>query len=691
MPLKKEFTHRLIKGFQVVLPVVVLALVVFAAWSYWSKMRVKPRLPDLSKLPKEISLRTENFNFSKTQGDRTLFTIHARTNLGFSDDRNMLQEVDVIIYGDNPSDPPRNLKARECSYNQKTDDIECSGNVEVQLDATTTARTEKAVYNSVAHTITANTPSSITRPGSMAGQANNLEYAMNTGLLKLSGAVKMRSSQGVDLESGSAILQQKENWATASDTVLMRSKNGWIRGRQARAELTPVTFQPRSVVMDGDVSSESTAPDTGATWYLKSSWAQAMLTPDGAVEHVLARTNVELTKKTTDGFMLMTGSEIETQMNDVGRLDFVESRQNARMKFGDDRVLTGDRIWANAAESVSTDGPSLLQVGDARISGTVFAIQNGDFVTFHTDRRATLTQQERVTSADVTDARFDNRTNQLVSLVQSGHFTIKQGEQTGRSNKAVMESGGDILTLEGAAKVVDNRMQVEANTIQINNKTSTKTASKNVKSVSMDSGERVLITADSAVQTDDHVTYTGKEREKVHLYRGVGSIEADKVEGPVGAKVFKATATGRVFSTLNNIRAWSDRLDYDDGTHLAHYNGSVTALKQDMKITAADMLVRLNADDPKSSSEFTESSVQEITAKEKVIVTRSASRGTGDQAVYDADTQRVVLTGKNAEVTNGEGTTTSGPRITVNVSGDKMNVVEGTGSPRAVTTHRVKP
>ena len=107
-----------------------------------------------------------------------------------------------------------------------------------------------------------------------------------------------------------------------------------------------------------------------------------------------------------------------------------------------------------------------------------------------------------------------------------------------------------------------------------------------------------------------------------------------------------------------------------------------------MKITSADMVVKLNDDSPRTN-EFTESSVQEITAKGKVSVTRGDSRGRGDQAVYDADTQQVVLTGANAEVTDGEGSTTSGPRITASVSGDKMTLVEGSGNQRAVTTHKV--
>src|SRR3954468_3705980 len=105
MPLKKELTYRLIKAFQIILPLVIVVLIAVPAWNYWTKIRLKQILPNLSKLPKELSLRTENFNFSKTEGARTLFTVHADTNLGFSDDENRLQGVAATIYSDNPSDP----------------------------------------------------------------------------------------------------------------------------------------------------------------------------------------------------------------------------------------------------------------------------------------------------------------------------------------------------------------------------------------------------------------------------------------------------------------------------------------------------------------------------------------------------------------------------------------------------------
>jgi len=508
---------------------------------------------------------------------------------------------------------------------------------------------------------------------------------MDTGLLKLTGAVKLHQNDGMELNSGSAVFQQKENWATASEGVLIKSKNGWIRGQQAKAELTPATYHPKTIVVEGSVFSESTTAD-GARWKLRSGSVQAAISAKGIAERVVAQTNVELEKIARDSNLDLTGAEVEAHMTNGGQVSLIEARSNARMKFADDRFLTSNKIVSNPNGGVVTEGDSVLQIGDSRITGRTFDIQNGDITTFRTANRATLNSNGRETTGDRTDATFDSHTNQLVSLNQTGHFRFKEAERQGQAQKARFEDGGTIVFLEGDAKVSDPKTQVQAQTIELNDKTKTQSATKNVVTVSTDSGDRVLVKADAAQQTQDSVTYTGH----VRLYRSGATIEADRIEGPAGAKVFRANAAGHVFSTMNNIRAWSDKLDYDDQTRIAHYVGNVIAQKQDLKITGADMVVKLrdSAVRPAVSGPTAET-VSEITTTGNVVVTRANGRGTGDRAVYTADTQQVVLTGPAAELTDGEGTTTKGPRITVNVAGDKMAVVEGSGDKRTVTTHRV--
>jgi len=685
MPLKKIFTHQLIKLFRIILPITVIILATIPAWNYWARLKQKsPIFQGAGKLPKELSLRTENFNFSKTQGDRTVFTVHAKTNLGFSDDKNMLQDVDVIIYGDNPSDPPRTLKSKDCNYDHKTDDITCNGGVELKLDEQTTARSEQVVYSHADRQVSSNVEAQIERPGTMTGRADSFQYWMNTGLLKLTGRVVVKQTDGIELRAGTAFFQQKENWASASDNVIVKSKNGWVQGAQARSSLTPETYQPQTVIVSGDVRSEASTTD-GAKWKLQSASMITQFSGTGIAKNVLAQTGVQVEKFAQDGNLDLSGEEVEAHMTDAGLVDVVEARGHASMKFGDDRLLTSNKIVTNTTGGMVTEGDSNLQVGDARLTGRAFDIQNGDLITLRTPNRATLIWNARETTGDKTEATFDNRTNQLVSMIQTGHFGFKETDRHGQSEKARFEDGGDVVFLEGGATVFDGKTQVQAQAIQVNDKTKTQVANGNVVTVSTASGEKVLVKAESAQQTADAATYTGH----VRLYRSGGTIEADRVEGPVGQKVFRATAIGHVFSSMNNIRAWAERLDYDDESRIAHYTGNVTAQKQDIKISGADMVVKLKDDQPRSPGGGSVASVSEVTAKTNVVVRRARGTGTGDQAVYNAEADRIVLTGPAAQATDGEGTTTRGPRITLNVSGDKMSVVEGAGDRRAVTTHKV--
>ena len=97
-----------------------------------------------------------------------------------------------------------------------------------------------------------------------------------------------------------------------------------------------------------------------------------------------------------------------------------------------------------------------------------------------------------------------------------------------------------------------------------------------------------------------------------------------------------------------------------------------------MIIEAADVVARTN-----------DNVLSEMVAKGKVVLTRGGQRGFGDQAVYDATTEHVTLTGPNSLVEDPERGTTTGNRVVMNVSGDKM-AVEGQANEPALSKHRVK-
>src|SRR5262249_42427860 len=119
------FTHRVIRFLQVTLPILVVVLVAIPAWNYYGKRvhkAVSPRIG--TKLPRGVSVRSDGFSYSRTDGGRTKFTVHAKQSLGYEDDNKYIrQEVDVVVHGATERPPPQNTRGKNCAFNQATNDF----------------------------------------------------------------------------------------------------------------------------------------------------------------------------------------------------------------------------------------------------------------------------------------------------------------------------------------------------------------------------------------------------------------------------------------------------------------------------------------------------------------------------------------------------------------------------------------
>jgi lipopolysaccharide transport protein LptA len=408
---------------------------------------------------------------------------------------------------------------------------------------------------------------------------------------------------------------------------------------------------------------------------MRAEWVEATMTPAGSVERVKARRQVEVQNLAGDKRQELTGGEVDATMDATGKVNLLETRQNAHMILGSDRTLRSTTIWSNVEGSVETAQNSVLELADTVIEGGKFKIQQGDIVTFNTSDRAHMRSGERETWADRTDARFDSRTNNLVELVQSGNFQFRDTQFQGRAQNARFEEGGTVATLDGSPVVTNSQMRLEAGQIRLNQKDNSFSASTNVKTVTKNSGEPVLVRSSRAQGAGDTIIYT----ENVQLWRGNNTnIKAQRLEA--STKDNRFTADGKVESKFEAIRASSDKLDYDDSRGEAHYTGNVRAQKQDMILQTRDMRVKLGQKDK---------DVEEIVGTGGVVVTRGEQRGTGDRAVYNAQTDVVTLTGKPAEVHDKEHGSAQGDRLTMMRGGDTM-AVESENGGRAVTKHPVK-
>src|SRR5262249_17402131 len=151
------------------------------------------------------------------------------------------------------------------------------------------------------------------------------------------------------------------------------------------------------------------------------------------------------------------------------------------------------------------------------------------------------------------------------------------------------DEGGTVITLEGSPVVTDSEKRLEAAEIRIDQKDNSFVATKNVSTLMKNPNERILVKAARAEGAADSILYTGN----VQLWRGDTYIKAERIkafgQGQKPNVHAEAKPGGKVESHLQNIRATSDTLDYDDTHGVVHYLGHVQAKKQDMILETPDL------------------------------------------------------------------------------------------------------
>jgi lipopolysaccharide transport protein LptA len=188
------------------------------------------------------------------------------------------------------------------------------------------------------------------------------------------------------------------------------------------------------------------------------------------------------------------------------------------------------------------------------------------------------------------------------------------------------------------------------------------------------SDEQILVKAARGEGNANSMVFTGN----VQLWRGDAYIKADRLESSGADKRnTRVHAEGGVQSILQAVRATSQKLDYDDALGLAHYQGNVRAQKQDMILESPDVVVN-----------FHDQNLKDITAAGGVKATRADQRGTGDRAVYDAATDSIILTGKNAQVRDKVHGLIQGARLIMKKNGETVSVDGGNGD-RTLTQHPI--
>ena len=161
--------------------------------------RVRHLVPAV--VPVTVQQQTGEFKFTKMEQDRAIFTIRASQATRFKDeDRSLLKDVWVTIYG-RAGDRNDNIHTRECSYEPKSGDVHCTGDVEIDIQGANPAsgkpadkelevKTSNLSFNR--DTGEASTPERVNfRSPQGHGTAMGVSYSTATAVVRLEHAVTM--------------------------------------------------------------------------------------------------------------------------------------------------------------------------------------------------------------------------------------------------------------------------------------------------------------------------------------------------------------------------------------------------------------------------------------------------------------------------------------------------------------------
>ncbi len=265
MPLKIYRLRRLLAATAILLTLVVTAMYFYARSQATNVLKTIP-----GKIGFDIKQTANGFQFSKSDGKRTLFTVQASDVKEFKLNGNAeLHKVSIVLYGRDSSRFDQ-IYGEDFAYNQKTGDVTAKGDVQIDLVANPTGQASPDQ----------STPKELKNPIHL--KTRDLVFNKETGNASTDARVELRTPQA----SGWAVGVQyagKTNVLTLSSQVHVE-----LSGPDASvldADHGIVTNDPRTIVLDHPrLKRESgTMHADQATIYLDS---------QNEVERVMASGNV---------------------------------------------------------------------------------------------------------------------------------------------------------------------------------------------------------------------------------------------------------------------------------------------------------------------------------------------------------------------------------------------------------------
>ncbi|HET7214059.1 MAG TPA: LptA/OstA family protein [Terriglobia bacterium] len=578
------------------------------------------------------------------------------------------------------------------------------------------------IYGSAAGEIILKQDVQATFHGAKAGQlgvpiemsASRLRYAGQDEGVQLWGPVKIHQGDRMVTASQGSISLDAHNRITevllkgnARAQDRMRDGQVKLQSDVLRGFLNPATSRLSKLDAAGHVRGEST--QGGAVSHLEAH--EVVLNFDSAT-HVpangVAQGQVHLTVAQSHGTQAgpsssrTPGGKIAKEDLSTEKLQFsfrpkgknleaAETAGPARLILYPESTKAGSRTVTAARFLMDFNSASRLE----RFRGT-----GGTRVVFAPPPDARK-QAPAVSTAQQMVAIFDPATEAVQSVEQQGDFHYQDGVIEAKAERARDFAHEQKLVLTGHPEVWDSSTRARATQIVVLLASDTAEGIGSVHAIHIDprdpSGPPTNVVADRMVadRGSQVVHYEGH----VRAWRGTDVVESPSLD--VYRNERRVSTNSRVVTshlqpappaTDENkgsppgprpltIRA--DRLDYLDAGKKARYAGNVVLSTGDTRIDSDRLDLYFTSAKKQGDSE-----VERAVAEGHVKIVQPMRYAKGENAVYDAKTEKVVMTGGPPTVYDSEKGSMTGERLTFYIHSDRL-LVEGKANSPVISRHPV--
>lgn len=329
-----------------------------------------------------------------------------------------------------------------------------------------------------------------------------------------------------------------------------------------------------------------------------------------------------------------------------------------------------------------------------------FAADGHVRVEIHPPPARTTEQKTRMATSDHLTAEFDRETQDIVRLVQWGHFRYREKDRQASSERALYDRALSTISLRGTPVVWDDRSRTQADEIDWDTRAEKILARGKVLTTYLNrqatggaspfalSAAPVFLAADR-LEVDyraETAVYRGGARAwQEDSYIAAETIELHRSErlmvarGSVRSLFYKARRATASPQEAVPIFVAAERMSYRDSLRLVAYAGDVTFTRGSQRLSAETVTVTLKPE---------EAEIERAVAETTVSLTDRGRRAFGERALYLAATDELVLTGTPARVEDDrQHLRQNGARLTFLLADDKV-FVESDGSSRRVKTIR---